>query len=97
MANYTKHFIIKFSMYQIKFGFLFFWPNIRENWFNQILSRICVYTFMLTKGGLMVLHIHSESLQVDPINKMKREKSVAKPPTAKPMNQFGHMRYQSVT
>ena len=35
---------------------------------------------------------------MDPIHKMKREKSVAKPPTAKPMNQFGQMRtrYQSV-
>ena len=33
---------------------------------------------------------------MDPIYKMKREKSVADPPTAKPMNQFGHMRYQSV-
>ena len=40
--------------------------------------------------------VQQDALQVDPIYKMKREKSVAKPPTAKPTNQFGHMRYQSV-
>ena len=28
-------------------------------------------------------------IKVDPNYKMKREKSVAKPPTAKPINQFG--------
>ena len=36
------------------------------------------------------------NIQLDPVNKIKREESVAKSPTAKPINQFGHMRYLSV-